>query len=114
MLWQSPGQSSVQSRAEKAVVLANRLNLRQSPKKRSKVIGTLKADQVVGVKDRQDDGWVQVKVSNKYGWVASEYLRFAKEQKNFELHAVVDVPKLNLRAQAGTKYKILHTLEKER
>ena len=32
MLWQSPGQSSVQSRAEKAVVLANRLNLRQSPK----------------------------------------------------------------------------------
>ena len=44
MLWQSPGQSSVQSRAEKAVVLANRLNLRQSPKKRSKVIGTLKAD----------------------------------------------------------------------
>ena len=78
MLWQSPGQSSVQSHAEKAVDLANRLNLRQSPKKRSKVIGTLKADQVVGVKDRQDDGWVQVKVRNKYGWVASEYLRFAK------------------------------------
>ena len=24
----------------------------------------------------------------------------------------MDVPKLNLRAQAGTKYKILHTLEK--
>ena len=64
MLWQSPGQSSIQSRAEKAVVLANRLNLRQSPKKRGKVIGTLKADQIVEVKDRQDDGWVQIKVNN--------------------------------------------------
>ena len=102
MLWQSPGQSSVKSRTEKAVVLANRLNLRQFPKKRGKVIGTLKADQVVEIKNRQDDGWVEVKISNKYGWVASEYLRFAKGQRNFELHAVVDVPKLNLRAQEGT------------
>ena len=110
MLWQSPGQSSVQSRSEKAVVLANRLNLRQSPKKSGKIVGTLKADQVVEVKDRQDDGWVNVKVNNEFGWVASEYLRFAKEQPNYELHAVVEVPKLNLRAQSGTKYKVLHIL----
>ena len=58
MLWQSPGQYSAKSRAEKAVVLANRLNLRQFPKKRGKVVGTLKADQVVEIKDRQVDGWV--------------------------------------------------------
>ena len=112
MLWQSPGQTFIQSHAEKAVVLANRLNLRESPKKRGKVIGTLKADQVVEVEERQDNGWVQIKISNEVGWVASEYLRFAKEQRNVELHAVVGVSKLNLRAQAGTKYKILHTLRK--
>ena len=112
MLWQNPEHSSAQSLSEKAVVLANRLNLRESPKKRGKVIGTLKADQVVEVEERQDNGWVEVKIDNEVGWVASEYLRFAKEQRNIELHAVVDVSKLNLRAQAGTKYKVLHTLRK--
>ena len=38
---------------------------------------------------------------------------FCQGAEEFELHAVVDVPKLNLRAQAGTKFKILHTLRKK-
>jgi uncharacterized protein YgiM (DUF1202 family) len=112
MLWQSPGHYYTEAHIEKAVVLASRLNLRLTPKRRGKIIETLKADQVVEVKNRQDNGWVQINVNNSTGWVASEYLRFAKEEQNFELHAVVDVQNLNLRAQAGTKYKILHTLQK--
>ena len=90
MLWQNPDYTSAQSLSEKAVVLANRLNLRESPKKRGKVIGTLKADQVVEVEERQDNGWVEVKIDNEVGWVASEYLRFAKEQRNIEHHTTLN------------------------
>lgn len=113
LLWQNPSHKSEQSRVEKAVVLVNRLNLRSAPRTRSEVLERLSADQVVEVKERNETGWVKVRVDGQQGWVASEYLRFARVKRPVEQRALVTASALNLRAQAGTNHKVLHRLRKD-
>ena len=56
MLWQSPGQSSVQSRAEKAVVSQTDSTSANHRKSAVKSLERSKQTRSLRLKDRQDDG----------------------------------------------------------
>jgi beta-lactamase class A len=99
---------------EKAIVLVNKLNLRKAPEAKSEVQAVLELDQVVTVQERNDNGWFRIAADDHEGWVAGEFLRFARQPEDLEKHprALVQANALNVRALAGTDYRVIHRLSR--
>lgn len=97
------------------VVNTNSLNVRKGPSTSSQIIGGAKrGEKYIGIEER--DGWLRIQFTkNKEGWVAKQYMKqvetdiIAPQEDFFEGKTTAN---LNVRAGAGTGYRVITTLPK--
>ena len=99
---------------QKAIVTANRLNIRQSPGVRYPITDILRQGSMVEILKYAKSDWVKVQKGNAIGWVAKEFLRFGQspqeEKETVFQKAIVRVNKLNVRVNPGEEYRITHVI----
>jgi uncharacterized protein YgiM (DUF1202 family) len=72
---QTPVKKKVENNQYK--VTASALNVRNSPHRGSKILGTLKRGEIVSVAlpKESTQGWIKIKFRHTQGWVSSNYIR---------------------------------------
>ncbi|OMP66656.1 SH3 domain-containing protein [Domibacillus epiphyticus] len=92
----------------------SKLNVREKPSPRAKIVGSLKNGAVVYVYNTEPGGWSKIKYNNKAGYVASGYLveKGAANITDGKKATVTASPSLNVRANPSPKAKIMGSLKK--
>lgn len=90
------------------------LNFRNGPSSNNGVIQKLSKGTIVITTGRASGTWYEVKVGSKTGWVSSSYLQkvVVNTTAKTTLKTKTTTTNVNMRAGAGTNYKIVQTVKK--
>ena len=103
------------------VKVETKLNVREKPTPKAKVVGSLKNGTVVFVYNTEPGGWSKIKYNGKAGYVASSYLveqgSDSPPSNDIYFYAYGDwgysnASNLNVRSTPGTKGKVIGQLQK--
>lgn len=107
-------QAAANGPGQYTVKVESKLNVREKPSAKAKIIGALKKGTKVYVYNAEPGGWAKIKYNNKAGYVSSGYLVPASSDvSTFKKEAVVKAsPLLHVRATPSPKAKVIGTLKK--
>ncbi|MCP3764600.1 SH3 domain-containing protein [Domibacillus sp. A3M-37] len=116
-----PVQQAEASTGHHTVKVDTKLNVREKPSPRAKVVGSLKNGAVVYVYSTEPGGWSKIKYNNKAGYVASSYLveqgSYSPPNKNIDYYYYGDwgyssASNLNVRTAPSKNGKVIGQLQR--